>query len=289
MTRTQALYMLIPVAAISFVMVSSCEQTDPVALPADVSVVATVNGVPITDLDVQFETQGSGGHGAEQVPADEKQVLDTVILREIARQKAVESGFDIDTDFQNERYHLQAQVAAFERKRLSEIYYAREQSRAAEVSDAEARKFFEQNRDIIGQEIRMWQILRRDKDLIAEDLDELLAGEPFERVAGKRFPELPQLDRKPWDLGYMNWQQIPQPWWEAIKSLNAGETSGIIQGPNERYWIIRVIDQRAVATFDFESALPRIKELLSSEKTRQFRVDIEQDLLDDSRIVYTGQ
>jgi len=286
MIKTKALYMLLPVAAASFILVSSCERTEQVAPPEDVSIVAIVNGVPITDLEVQFEKQRSGGHGADQVPVDDKQLLDTIILREVARQKAVEAGLDNDVEFQNERYLLQAQVAVFERKRLSEIYYAQELSRAAVVSDAEARQYFEQNRNVIGQEIQIWQILRRDKDLITEDLEELLSGQSFQQVAGKRFAELPQMDKNPWELGYMKWAQIPTPWWDAIKNLDTGENSGVIQGPNARFWIIKVIDKRAVATFDYESALPRIKELLSSEKTRKFRANVEKDLLDEAQILH---
>lgn len=268
-------------------LLASCDRSAP-EIPADVAVVATVNGTPISELDIQLAASRSGGHGDTGNDSDETQVLQRIVLQEVARQKAIDAGYDADTEYRNDLYTLQVQLEAFQRKRLAEIYYAREFEAQAAISDEDAQRFFDDNANIVNHRVHVWQIFRRDKTLIEQDLEALRAGKPFEQVAGERFPDLPQLDRKPWDLGYMHWTQLPDPWWDSLRAMGRGDTSEIIEGPNDRYWIIRLIDRERLPDQGFEDAAPRLRDILRNERMRTFQGDLDRRLLESADITYSN-
>ena len=284
MFKARPLHFLVLFVAAACMVVSSCERPEHDAA-SDVAVLATVNGVPITELDLLHESSTAGGHRTDEVTADQEKLLQGIVLRELAYQKAVELGFDTDPGYQEELRRLMTQVTAFKRKRLAEVFFEREFARKAVVNDEEAQEYFKRNTESIGSDIHVWQILRRDESLIAQDLDDLLQGESFEEVAGKRFQNQPQTDRKPWDLGYLRWEQVPDIWWNTIRTLKTGELSGVIRGPNDRYWIIRLVDRRQNPDVSYEDVELKIKDILKSQKTQQFREEFNRELLDDAQIV----
>ena len=288
MIRTTPLQLLLPALAAACTLLASCDQTAPEATP-ELDIVATVNGVPITGLDVKLESSTTGGHQTEAVPESEDTVLQRIILQELAYQKAVDAGFDSDESYQENLRRLKAQVAAFNRKKLSEVFYKRELEKRSAVSDEEAREYFEENADSIRADIRVWQIMRRDESLIEQDRDDLAQGDAFEQVAGKRFQNLPQAGsgQAPWDLGYLKWEQIPEVWWNAFDDLDVGETSDIIRSATGRYWIIKLIDKRENPDISYEDVESKIKAVLKSRRSRQFREDLDRELLEEARIVYS--
>ncbi len=273
--------------ATACLVVSSCEQPEHDAASA-VDVRATINGVPITEPDLLYESRTTGGHMSEETRVDQEKLLQEIVLQELAYQKAVALGFDSDPEYKEELRRLMTQVTAFKRKTLAEVFFEREFARKAAVSDEEAQEYFKRNTKSISNDIHVWQILRRDESLIAQDLDDLLQGKSFEEVVGKRFQNLPQTDRKPWDLGYLRWEQVPDAWWSTIRILKTGESSGVIRGPNDRYWIIRLVDRRRNPDTSYEDVELKIKYILKSQKTRQFRENINRELLNDARVVYTN-
>jgi hypothetical protein len=154
------------------------------------------------------------------------------------------------------------------------------------ISDEEGWEYFEENADSIRADIRVWQILRRDESLIEQDRDDLAQGASFEDVAGKRFQDLPQTGQSPWDLGYLRWEQIPEVWWNVLDDLSVGETSDIIRGASGRYWIIKIVDRRENPDISYEDVEAKIKAVLKSRRIRQFRDDLNRELLGEARIVY---
>jgi len=287
MLRTRTLHLLMPAVAVACATLASCDRTEPVPAP-DIGVLATVNGMPITETDLLYESSSARQHKEEEAPADRDKILQTIIMRELAYQTAVDLGIDKDPEYQEELRRMNAQVTAFKRKKLADVFFAREIARRATVSDEEAREYFEKNAEAIRSEIHIWQILRRDESLIEQDLENLQQGEAFADVASKRFLDLPQTDRMPWDLGYLRWEQVPELWWSGIRELKAGETSGIIRGQNERYWIIHLVDRRRNQDISYEDVEHKVKDVMKNEKIQQFREDVNRDLLQEARILYSN-
>jgi len=247
-------------------------------------VLVTVNGTPIGEADVRFALS-SGGHNKEVPPGHIKNVLEVIIRRELIYQRAVGLGLDANASYQEKLRRMEAQINAFKRKELSELFW-REIGRRVEVSEAEANKYFAENAARIGTEVHVWQILRRKEGLIEQVLNDLQHGTSFEEVARKLFPNLPKTAGEPWDLGYLRWKQVPKAWRNVVYDLKKGEVSGVIRGPNNRFWIIKLIDKREPPDITFESVKPTVMEILKNAKIEELREKTERDLRAKASIVY---
>jgi hypothetical protein len=151
---------------------------------------ATVNGIQLGVADVRFAI-GRGGHGKQLTVQHRKNVIEGIIGRELIRQRAVDLGLDASPRYQEKLRRMQAQINAFKRKELSELFW-RETARSVEVSDADARKYFDENTETIRTELHVMQILSRVEDSVGGDLAKIEKGASFEEVAGKRFAKLPK-------------------------------------------------------------------------------------------------
>jgi parvulin-like peptidyl-prolyl isomerase len=247
--------------------------------------IATVNGTVIGDEDIRAALSG-GAHDKELPSQHRKNVLDAIIQRELARQKAVELGLDSNGKYQEKLRRMEAQLNAFKRRELSELFW-QETAGKVEISEAEAEKYFKENASRIRTEFHVWQILGRKEGLIERSLKELEQGKPFDEVARKRFPKLPKSAGTPWDLGYLRWKQVPEAWQGVVDDLEKGEVSGVIRGPNNRFWIIKLIDKRENPDITFESIKPTIMEVLKNAKIEKLRKQVEEDLRAKANIVHS--
>ena len=80
---------------------------------------------------------------------------------------------------------------------------------------------------------------------------------------------------------------MPESWQGVVKDLPKGEVSGVIQGPNNRFWIIKLIDKRENPSITFESVKPSIMEVLKSAKIEALREQADRELRAEANIVYT--
>ena len=261
----------------------SCDQRPSPKLEG---VLVTVNGTPITEVDLAFASRGTGGH--QQTPsADKAKVLEGIILQELAYQYATKLGLDADPKYQAELRAMDAQLNAFKRKKLSAMLLQQELLKKTTISDAEVMQYFNENTARLRTEINVWQILRRDESTIKNIQHELAQGLAFEEVARKQFSNLANTDQKPWELGYLQWHKIPDVWQSSINNIQIGDTSDIIRGPRNRFWIIKLIDRRENPEITFEQLKPKITEILKNEKFQRLREKTIQDLRDKARIVYS--
>jgi len=277
--------LLLMTAFASVITLASCEQRPS---PSAEGVVASVNGTAITDADIDLASRGSArGHQANESSANKKNVLEGIIQQELAYQRAIELGLDTDPGYQAELSKLEAQVNTFKRKKLSEIFFRKELQEKTVASDTEVQQYFIENAARLRSEFNVWQILRRDENSIGKIQGELAQGLPFEEVAARLFPNLPDTARNPWELGYLQWSQLPETWRSVIHELKAGETSNIIHGPKNRFWIIKLIEKRENTDLNFELLKPKITDVLSNKKAQRIRGEIMQDLRDKARIEYS--
>ena len=247
-------------------------------------VLATVNGTPISEMDVRFAMRSGTQH--KEVPArHRKNVLDVIIQQELTSQRAIELGLDADPRYQRSLHRMEAQINAFKRKELAELF-RREIAGKVKISEAEAKQYFTRNAERIRTDLHVGQILMRKEGLIGQARKDIEEGKSFEEVAGKRFPRIPNATREPWDLGYMRWKQIPEPWRDVVYDLKKGEVSGVIRGPNSRFWIIKLIDKRVKPDITFESARPTIVELLKNAKAEELRAEADRELRAKATVVY---
>jgi hypothetical protein len=250
-----------------------------------VKVLATVDGVPITELDVEQRSKGAlGGGPGHDVPPS---LLQTIVRDELVYQKAAQLGLDQEPGYRLKIDQLRAQVRAVERQEISALFRRWVHDQAA-VTDAEARDYFEKNAALIRTRFHVLQILYKGKFTdIAKDHEDVKGGTPFEVVAARRFPALPDGMKPPWDLGELTWVQIPQAWRGIVDRLEPGQVSDVIQGPNDRFWVVKLAGKTVDPGISFETEKDRIVEQLRERKAGELYERTLAEMKQKAKVVYS--
>ena len=269
--------------AAAAVLALSCCAAQPAAATAGV---ASVNAVTLSEADLQLRLRPDHQRANSEPPPDfRKQVLETMIAEELLAQRAHELGLDSDPEYLAGLVPLQAQLDGYKRKALSELMIAHELKEKGAVTDAEARQFFDDHAAKLRTQVQISQILRRSAESIEQARHELAEAPSFEAYARSQFPQL-ALTERPWELGYLRWEQLPPAWREVVYGLKKGEVSPVIHAEKDRYWILQVTDVRELPGVTFESIRPTLVEALKGNKLAQLREKTATELRAKATIVY---
>lgn len=255
------------------------------AVPVGVKTYALVNGVPITELDLAQRVRQSG-HDRSAAKADDPAVLETVIDDELVYERGVALGLGSDPRYQRKVAEMEAELATLKRREMADLVFAHEAKANATVSDADARAFYDKNTDRIRTSLHVEQLLYKgDRQAAIQALAEIRGGADFDDVAKKRFPTLPA-DRHPWDLGFLRWEQIPDPWEDVVYKLQPGQVSDIIEGAGDRYWIVKLVDKREDPATTFDATKARIVAVLERTRVAERRAEVVKKLRQEAKIDY---
>lgn len=235
----------------------------------DSDVLVTVNGVPIRESDLHYvlarDDRGKG-RGVEEAKA--KATLEKIIEAELHRQQAVAEGLDQDPEHIRRRRFMEAPLNDFNRTSLAEALFKQHLAAATAIDDGEARSYFESHRDRFQTEFHLHQILVKDDEAKIQAIKQQLeSGTSFEAAATSLYPpEMVAAGSAPWDLGFLAGNQLPDSWRDALENLKDGQVSEILRGPNNRAWIIRVIERRRDESVTFEKVKPALLETMKATK-----------------------
>lgn len=248
----------------------------PAAGGAGSALVVTVNGKPLTELDLLMKLRADS-HQDTLKPEYRKNVLDLLIRDELIYQEAMRLGLDASPEYAEPVRRMEAQLAELKRTKAAEAYFARELSAKAAVTEAEARQYFDEHREQLGTEHHLQQIFRRSRAEIDAAKAALDGGATFESLA--------LAGGRAWDLGYLAWPQIPDAWRAAMDTLTPGSVSGIIDGAGDRFWIIRLVERRTV-TVDFEHEKTGLMTTLKARRIEALKTSSQKALREHATIVY---
>lgn len=260
------------IALVSVAVLAACgeRRAPPPKTAPPVKVLATVNGVPITEHDLaQRSRQAVTGGGPVHEGSDD--ALQGLVRDELIRQKAVQLGLDQEPAYRQRVDELEAQVRAFERQELSILFRRYVQEHAA-VTDAEARAYFDQNAPLIRSRFHVLQIFYKGRYAdIERDSQDVQKGAAFEEVAWRRFDGLSRtaLPRPPWDLPELRWFQLPPSWRGVVDRLEPGQVSGIIKGEGDRFWVLKLAGRTTDPGVTFDTEKDRIVEVLRHRKASE--------------------
>jgi parvulin-like peptidyl-prolyl isomerase len=280
----------VPLIAV-FLMTSlfSCaekkEATQKTDNDVQVKILATVNGVPITEYDVKQHLKRVV-HGEKPNPEATQNILEILIRDELIYQQSLDLGLDKNPEYRRKLNNAEAQLRALQRQDISNLYREYIKTKAV-VTDSEAKEYFEKNSKKIQTKFHIWQIYYKgDEARITEDYKDLKSGKSFEKVASRRFPVLPKGMNAPWDLGYLYWSQIPASWQGTIDRLEPGKVSDIIKGPNERFWVIKLVDTSVDPKITFDTEKGRIVEILRKQKADELSETMLSQMRTKSKIIF---
>jgi hypothetical protein len=252
-------------------------------------VVAIVNGVSISADELRLEAaRGNPHQGGAPVSAVEgyKNVRETIIRKELAAQRAVALGLDSDPAYVEERRRMEAQLAVWRRQKLADLLHRSAAAKRRSVSDEEARRYFDENQQLLRAELHIEQLLVRSEPAVRAARQELAAGASFEQVFAKYVGPAPAAVGKPWDLGFLPWMRVPEPWRPVLQGLETGALSEVIRGPKNRFWVIRVTQRRENQALRFEDLESQLVDFLSTSAQLEAREALDRELRAAARIEY---
>jgi peptidyl-prolyl cis-trans isomerase C len=162
---------------------------------------------------------------------------------------------------------IRRRLKEIERELIAEEYIKRFMDDVPEITDEDARKYFEAHKADYAMQVRLAHILVRNRAEAERALAQIRAGTPFDTVA--RSVSIDQTASTGGDLGYMRRGEMIHELEEAAFSLAVGEVSDVIPS-SYGYHIIRVLDRHPGAGQPtFESKYAAVMSFLTSQRRRE--------------------
>ncbi|MFN3546807.1 MAG: peptidylprolyl isomerase [Mesorhizobium sp.] len=230
----------------------------PVAVFAqDKTVVATVNGSPITENDLEM-ARGDLGPQFAQLPEEQKRAaaLSAAIEIRLLSDKAAEEGL-ADTEAFKDRMEFLRQRA------LHSAFI--ENKIAGEVTDDAVRARYDKEVAATppANEIRARHILVATKEEADSIIAQLEAGGDFEAIAKEKSTD--GAASQGGDLGYFGPGQMVPPFEEAAFALDVGQFSKQAVQTQFGFHVIKVEDKRAQQPPAFDQVKDQVRTLLFRE------------------------
>jgi peptidyl-prolyl cis-trans isomerase C len=191
---------------------------------------------------------------------DQEEALRTWVKTELFYQEALRRGVAEDEG-------LQRRLREIERELVAEEHIGRLMEGVPDVSDDEARAYFDAHSSEYAIQVRLAHILVRNRPEAERALREVRAGTPFETVAAN--VSIDQTASLGGDLGYMRRGEMIHELEEPAFSMNVGDVSDVIPS-SYGYHIIKVLDRHPGAGQpSFESKYAAVMNFLTSARRRQ--------------------
>ncbi|WP_330728652.1 peptidylprolyl isomerase [Burkholderia multivorans] len=249
------------------------------ALPADA--VASVNGVPITQAQIDEAVRVSK---APDTRALRTALKNQLIARELFRQAALKQHYDTKPQV----------VAAVEQAKTLAMTqaYLSDQVKPVPVTDADVKARYDSIVATLGEnEYKPSVIAVNDADTAKQIIARLKKGEDFAKLA-QQFSKGPAAAQG----GALNWisfktpieaghtQNWPQPLAEALVKLPQG---GLTREPvqvGDAYWIVRADDKRPTQVPTFEQAKDTLRQQLEQVAMEKATAQVVADLIRGAHI-----
>jgi parvulin-like peptidyl-prolyl isomerase len=191
---------------------------------------------------------------------DQEEALRTWVKTELFYQAGLREGVEDDEQ-------VRLRLSEVERELVAEEYIRRFMEGVPDVTEEEARAYFDAHRSEYAMQVRLAHILVRSRQEAERALDEIRSGTPFETVAAS--VSIDQTASLGGDLGYMRRGEMIHELENVAFGLKVGEVSGVIPS-SYGYHIIKVLDRHPGAGQpSFESKRAAVMNFLTSQRRRQ--------------------
>jgi len=209
-------------------------------------------------------------------PQGRKEMLDTMVIRELILQQAAKDGVDKSPDIEEKLQDLKKRI-------IVEAYLKKKVESDSQVSDDELKKFYEKNIDKFktGEQIKASHILVKTEKEAKDVLAQIKAGGNFEELAKKNSADASAA--KGGDLGWFGKGSMVPAFEKAALALKEGEVSGIVKS-DFGFHIIKLTGKRAAGTRPFDEVKEQIKAAVLPSKQQEIFQKIKDELKKTAKI-----
>lgn len=276
---------------------SGCGDEPPGPSPSPDPVVARVEGVPLTESDVQTVRRVARFSDEE---LSDIEALEQAVREELIRQEAARLGVDVSAADVDERVAALADDLGGQdelRRRLREAGLTMAQMRTGIASvetaerlqdarypdlratSAEARRFYDENLDLFTTpaEVELGDLAVRRKAIAADVIDRVEAGQSFASAA-RQFSADPELRAGEGMLGWVLLDSLPEEARDVVDDLRVGELSRPLLLGN-LWHVFKLLDRRPARTLPFRE----VSDGIVAELTRRERAQALAGWLEEAR------
>jgi len=241
-------------------------------------VIAEVNGDTITTGDFQKELENLPPYlkPMADTPEGKKELLDTMVVRELILQQARKDGLDKSPE-------VAAKLEELKKRVVVEAFLKKKVEEHASVSDEEMKKFYEENKEKFktGAQVHASHILMKSEEEAQKVLKELKEGGNFEELAKKH--SVDSAAAKGGDLGWFSKGSMVPEFEKVVFGLKEGETSGIVK-TNFGYHIIKLTGKRPAGIRSFDEVKEQLKAAILPSKQQEVFQKLKDDIKKGAKI-----
>jgi len=241
-------------------------------------VIADVNGTTITTGDFTRELKNLPDYlkAMADTPQGRKEMLDTMVIRELILQQASKDGVDKGPEIEEKLQELKKRL-------IVESFLKKKVETEAQISDADLKKFYEQNVDKFkaGEQTKASHILVKTEKEANDILAQIKAGAKFEDLAKKS--SVDSSAAKGGDLGWFGKGTMVPAFEKAVQALKEGQISGVVKS-DFGYHIIKLTGKRAAGVRPFDEVKDQIKGALMPTKQQEIFQKIKEELKKSAKI-----
>ncbi len=241
-------------------------------------VLADVNSGSITtgDFDRELKNLPEYLKAMADTPQGRKEMLDTMVIRELILQQAAKDGLDKGAEIEDKLQDLKKRL-------IVESFLKKKVEIESKVSDEDMKKFYEQNKDKFksGEQIKASHILVKTEKEAKDILALLKAGGNFEELAKKS--SVDSSSAKGGDLGWFGKGSMVPAFEKAALTLNEGQTSSVVK-TDFGFHIIKLTGKRPAGIRPFEEVKEQIKGAIMPTKQQEVFQKIKDELKKTAKI-----
>lgn len=241
-------------------------------------VMAEVNGRTITTGDYSREMKNLPEYlkSMATTPQGRKEMLDTMVIRELILQQASKEGLDKGPE-------LAEKLEDLKKRLIVESYLKKRVETDAKVSDDDLKKFYEQNKDKFktGEQVKASHILVKTEKEAKDILAQIKAGAKFEELAKKHSVDTSAAQGG--DLGWFSKGSMVPAFENAALALKEGQVSDVVK-TDFGYHIIKLTGKRPAGIRPFEEVKDQIKAAIMPSKQQEIFQKIKEELKKDAKI-----
>lgn len=253
-------------------LLGGCTAKKDEAKTTPAKVLAKVNGIEITEDDLRLSARTAHGMAPE---GEKLRALDDVIKAELLYQEALRLGLDKSPSYKREVERLEKQLANAKRAELTRRLYNTQIAAKLEISDKEARDFYDRNRERINTEVHLGVLTFLSQEEAQAARQKIAGGEDFRKVAtaiaGKTMGtgQTPA-GQPPWDMGFLPWGRIPPEIVDVVYNLKPGQVSEVVSSKPGLFRLYTLFETRQTKQkTDFEAVAGLIKMRLLDKKIKE--------------------